>query len=205
MPRTPASLRGPGSPGIRDHLVEVTRRLIAERRAAGLTVRAIAREADVASGVIYNYFDDKEDLLAQGFLAHLDTVERTLPRPPRPGEDTLEGNLTTYVEYLLALHDAILPAFAGLLAHPEAIARFQAMPASDKGGDLHQHVESHLRAERDLGRIRAGVDTASAASLLIGACYELVLPQFGRDVQPRQERDRWAARLVETLLDGCRG
>ena len=45
-------------------------------------------------------------------------------------------------------------------------------------------------------------DTASAASLLIGACYELVLPQFGRDVQPRQERDRWAARLVETLLDG---
>ncbi|WP_019202861.1 TetR/AcrR family transcriptional regulator [Tsukamurella sp. 1534] len=191
---------------MRDHLVSATARLIAEQRAAGLTVRQIAEEAGVAAGALYNHFDDKDDLLAHGLLAHIDTVERSLARPPAAGDLTLAENLAAYLRYLVDLHEQILPAFAGLFAQPAAIARFHAFPASEKGGDLHQHVDAHLRGERDLGRLGPTVDTGAAASLLIGACYELVLPRlFGGVGAPVADGGRHLRAVVGVLLDGMTG
>ncbi|OLT03150.1 hypothetical protein BJF90_26975 [Pseudonocardia sp. CNS-004] len=206
MPRTAAALRGADNPGLRDHLVTVTERLIAERRTDGLTVRGIAREARVASGVLYNYFADKEDLLAQGLLAHITTVEQTLSGPPGPGEGSLETNLVGYLRYLLELHERILPAFAGLLPQPKVLARFNAMPAAEKGGDLHQHLAAHLRGEQRMGRLGPQVDADAAATLLIGACYDLVLPRLFRpDMAGLQDvPDEYLADLVNTFLDTAR-
>ncbi len=59
---------------LRDYLIATAARLIDERGSAGLAVRDIAREAQVADGVLYNYFEDKEDLLAHALLAHVGTV-----------------------------------------------------------------------------------------------------------------------------------
>lgn len=56
-PRRAAVLRdGRGKQSLREHLIATAERLIARRDTAGLTVRDIAREAQVASGVLYNYF-----------------------------------------------------------------------------------------------------------------------------------------------------
>jgi AcrR family transcriptional regulator len=206
MPRSAAALRGPDGPGLRDHLVRVTERLIAERRTEGLTVRGIAGEARVASGVLYNYFADKEELLAQGLLAHINTVGRTLGGPPGPGEGALEANLVAYLRYLLDLHERIIPAFAGLLTQPKVLARFNALPAAEKGGDLHQHLAAHLRTEQQIGRLGAHVDTDAAATLLVGSCYELVLPGlFHQDTAGiRDVRSEFLVSLIRTFLDSAR-
>ncbi len=58
-------LRDSDGPNLREHLIATAARLIDERGSAGLAVRDIAREAQVADGVLYNYFQDKEDLLAR--------------------------------------------------------------------------------------------------------------------------------------------
>jgi AcrR family transcriptional regulator len=206
MPRTAAALRDPDSPGLRDHLVRVSERLIAEQRPEGLTVRRIAQEARVASGVLYNYFADKEDLLAQGLLAHINTVERTLTGPPGPGEGPLEDNLVAHLRYLLDLHERILPAFAALLTQPKVLARFNALPAAEKGGDLRQHLGAHLRAEQLIGRLGPHVDTDAAATLLVGACYQLVLPRLFQQTttEPLNVPTEFIATLIGTFLDRAR-
>ena len=81
-------LRDRDGENLREHLIRTAARLLGERGSAGLAVRDIAREAQVADGALYNYFEDKEDLLAQALLAHVATVmsdaPRLMPGPARP-------------------------------------------------------------------------------------------------------------------------
>ncbi len=197
---------GGGDRTLREHLIATAERLIAEQGTAGLTVRTIAREARVADGVLYNHFADKEELLALALHAHVRSVERGLGEPPRrAGEGTVEANLRAYIARGLALHVAIMPAFAGLLHQPKVLARFKDLPNPLEGGlGLRDALTAYLRAERDLGRIAPDAAVEAAATMIVGACHELVLPRvFGGD-PPAAEAvpGDLADDLVATLLKG---
>ncbi|MGE5134724.1 MAG: TetR/AcrR family transcriptional regulator [Gemmatimonadota bacterium] len=116
-----------GGQDLREYLITTAARLIAERGAAGLAVRDIARAAKVADGVLYNYFEDKEDLLAHALLAHVGTVMHDMPPMPEPGSGTVAGNLESFIDSGLATLARVIPAFAGLVTQPNVLTRFQAM------------------------------------------------------------------------------
>ncbi|GLY64647.1 TetR/AcrR family transcriptional regulator [Amycolatopsis taiwanensis] len=158
---------------LRDHLIATTERMISVQGTAGLTVRAIAREAGVADGVLYNHFTDKEELLAHALRAHVRTVEQGLGELPEPGAGAVEANLRAYLTYGLAMHRAILPAFAGLLAQPAVLVRFTELV--EPTADWRDRLREYLHAERDLGRLAADAELESAAAMLVGVCHEFVL------------------------------
>jgi AcrR family transcriptional regulator len=109
-------------------------------------VRDIAREAKVADGVLYNYFEDKEDLLAHALLAHVGSVMAggpTLLMPP--GEGTVAENLRLFIDGGMARLVRVTPAFAGLLSQPKVLGRFHAMV----GGDSAFGAATEDAAERD--------------------------------------------------------
>lgn len=203
-PRRAAALRGAGDVELRDHLIAVAARLIARHGAAGLTVRRIAREARVADGVLYNHFADKEELLAHALQAHVAAAERTLEPPPPPGSGTLDENLRAHIAHGLALHAAILPAFAGLLTEPQVLARFAALPG---GGppSVPERLAAQLRAEQELGRVRRGVNVEVAATVISGACHELVMAHLlQRAEEPLRVPPGFVEDLAGTVLDGIR-
>lgn len=199
-PRKAAVLLRAGADGrsLREHLIATAERMISERGTAGLTVRAIAREAGVADGVLYNHFADKEELLANALHMYVRTVERGLGVLPEPGTDTVEGNLRAHLEYGLALHEAILPAFAGLLAQPAVLTRFAEL--GDHGEQWRDRLLSYLRAERKLGRLAADAQLEAAAAMIVGICHEVVLsalfPPGGASRTPTIES------VVTAVLDG---
>jgi AcrR family transcriptional regulator len=129
-PRKPAVLRGDGQ-NVREYLIVTAARLIDERGSAGLSVRDIAREAQVADGVLYNYFEDKEDLLAHALLAHVGTVMNAAPRLPPAGTGTVAENLRLFIDTGLATLTRVVPAFAGLISQPNVLKRFHAMVGGD--------------------------------------------------------------------------
>ncbi|MFF4622775.1 TetR/AcrR family transcriptional regulator [Nonomuraea jabiensis] len=201
-PRAAALSEGESLP---DHLVAAAARLLARNGAAGLTVRAIAREAQVADGVLYNHFADKEELLALAMHSHVRSVERDLPALPEPGSGDLAGNLRAYVAYGVALHLAIMPAFAGMLARPEVLTRFAALdnPVAE-GRGLRAKLADYLRGEQAIGRVSAAGHPDAAATMVVGACHELVLPHLfsgvpatGIEVPPG-----FVDHLVSTCLHG---
>ncbi len=210
-PRKASALRG-GDQSLRDHLIAAAESLMARRGTAGITVRDIAREAQVADGVLYNHFADKEDLLAQALHAHVRSVERSLGDLPgkagkasEAGEGTVEENLRAFIGHGLALHAAILPAFAGLLAQPNVLARFGDLPNPMAGGQgLRAHLAAYLRAERDLGRLAPGTDPDTAATMIVGACHELILPNLLRGATPADIEipPGFADDLVATIMSG---
>ncbi|GAA2616339.1 TetR/AcrR family transcriptional regulator [Actinomadura fulvescens] len=158
---------------LRDHLIATAARLIAERGTVGLTVRAIAREAGVADGVLYNHFADKEELLAYALRAYVRSVERTLSGLPVAGDGTVAANLRAYVAYGLAMHKSVLPAFTGFFSQPKVLARFAEI--SEPGADWRDRLLGYLRAERDLGRLPAAARVDAAATLIVGFCHETVI------------------------------
>jgi AcrR family transcriptional regulator len=129
-PRKPAALRGDDR-SLREHLIATAARLIAQRGTSGLAVRDIAREARVADGVLYNYFQDKDDLLAQALLAHLGTVMAARAPAPRAGHGTVAENLRLFIEGGMRTLSQVAPAFAGLVSQPGVLTRFHAMVGGD--------------------------------------------------------------------------
>jgi AcrR family transcriptional regulator len=130
-PRKPAVLRDGDGQNLHDYLIATAARLIGERGSAGLSVRDIAREARVADGVLYNYFEDKEDLLAHALLAHVATVMESAPQLPPAGTGTVAENLRLFIDMGIATLAQVEPAFAGLLSQPKVLKRFHAMVGGD--------------------------------------------------------------------------
>jgi len=204
-PRKASALRG-GEQSLRDHLIAAAEALLAHRGPTAITVRDIARAARVADGVLYNHFADKEDLLAQALYAHVRSVERSLgDLPGEAGVGAVEDNLRAWVTHGLALHAAVLPAFAGLIAQPKVLERFAGLPNPVAGGQgLRTCLADYLRAERDLGRLTPHADPDMAATMIVGACHEVILPALlrGDPATGIEVPDGFADDLVATVMRG---
>ncbi len=131
-PRPPATLRDRGGQDLREHLIATAARLLGERGSAGLSVRDIAREAHVADGVLYNYFADKDDLLAHALLVHVGGVMTAIPAMPAPGTGSVAANLERFIETGIEALTRVTPAFAGLLAQPGVLVRFHDMVGGEQ-------------------------------------------------------------------------
>ena len=217
-------MRADDAPNLRDHLIATAARLIGQRGTAGLAVRDIAREAQVSDGALYNYFEDKEDLLAHALLAHVGSVMGSAQPMPRPGSGTVAGNLARFIDMGLDTLIRVTPAFAGLLSQPKVLTRFRAMVGGDEAfgadgtdppgtappgeadepGGLPDMLAAYLRAEQRLGRIDPGADVDSAVTLIVGAMHGQILPRvlFGPPGQPVATPPGLSARLVGTVLSG---
>jgi AcrR family transcriptional regulator len=219
----PAVLRGSGGQNLRDHLIATAASLIDQRGSADLAVRDITREAKVADGVLYNYFEDKEDLLAHALLAHVGNVMTSGPQLlPPPGEGNVTENLRLFIDGGIAMLQRVTPAFASLLSQRKVLLRFHAMvggdasfdpaasegeahsTASDGARGLPDLLTTYLRAEQRLGRVDAAADIDAAASLIVGAIHGQILPRilFNPPGTPIATPPGLAARLAETILHG---
>jgi len=226
-PRKASVLRGGDAADLREHLIATAARLIGERGTAALTVRDIAREAQVAGGVLYNYFADKEDLLANALLAHVAAVMGSAPALlPEPGTGEVADNLEQFIAGGLEVLTRVTPAFAGLVSQPKVLARFHAMVGGDPaftgapddapdppvpgveegehGRGLPDLLGTYLRAEQGLGRIAGTADIDATVILVVGAIHGQVLPRqlFSPpgtvlSIDPDVPR-----RLAETVLAG---
>jgi len=188
-------LRDEDGPGLREYLIATAARLIAERGTAGLAVRDIAREAQVADGVLYNYFEDKEDLLTHALLAHVGSVMAAGTRMPAAGTGTVADNLREFIDAGFGVLSRVAPAFAGLLAQPKVLSRFHAIvggdPAfvgdgergereeretgeTDETGEARETprglpalLTDYLAAEQRLGRVDRDADMLAAGEMVI--------------------------------------
>jgi AcrR family transcriptional regulator len=224
-PRKPVVLRDGDGRDLREYLIATAARLIGERGSAGLAVRDIAREAQVADGVLYNYFEDKEDLLAHALLAHVGSVMQAAPQMPAAGSGTVAGNLRLFIERGLQTLARVAPAFAGLVSQPRVLSRFHAMvggdaafvggverraepapegPDPDEPRGLPDTLRGYLLAEQRLGRIDQAADVDAAVTLIVGTIHGEILPRvlLAPPGRPVITEPGLAGRVADTVLRG---
>ncbi|MEP7053886.1 MAG: helix-turn-helix domain-containing protein [Actinomycetota bacterium] len=197
-PRRPVALPGADKDAVRRHLVDAAAAVLRRRRTASVTVREIASEAGVASGLLYNHFADKAELIAAAVIERGPAFAADDTGPlSRPGESTVADNLHGYATQAMEAVRDVLPVI--LTAPPELIHRIAA--AVHAGSNPHlaarSHLSRYLRAEQQLGRVRADADADIAALLIVGALHELVI--FANLGGPTEDDAVMLRRIVDAV------
>lgn len=176
-------------------LLEATRQLLAERPLGGFTTDDVAARAGVSVGTLYQYFEDKSDLVRALGEAHLEEVTRAVAslRPP----DERGPELLDYARALLRtmrdtharvprLHEA-LQEVGVQRALAEALSRSEA--------------SARASLERVAARLPGGArgtEGALAYDLVERFAHKRVAPGEAPDAVERM-LDRYAVELVRAL------
>ncbi len=191
MPRPlPASIvahTGGHLDAVRAHILDATHRVIATHGLAGASTRAIAAEAGLGAGTLYNYFDDRLQLVARSIVRRAVVLAESLDDlPARAGRDTVRENLRFVMRHAATVMDELVPLLAAAFSDPELLAAFRHEIATQHPSlDPGLPVERYLEAERDLGRISPNANCRAAASLLVSLTHDRAFHRFLRGTAAR--------------------
>lgn len=196
MPRSlPAhvlALTDGDSEAVRQHVLAAARRVIDAKGLAAASTRAIAEEAGISGGTLYNYFDNHTRLLAQAIVGR--ASESTGPAqdlPQRAGHGTVADNLAYFLRQAATILDQLVPAFAATFSDSALLGAVRAeLGRAAPLNDPARTVEQYLRAERDLGRIASDADCRGAAALVVSLCHDDAFNRYlrGPGGRPRSRR-----------------
>jgi len=191
---------------LRDRILEATSRVVRERGVAGTRMSAIAKSAGCAEGSIYRYFTGKHELLREVLRLWVTGPTGLLHGfAARAGTSTVRANLDEAARAALSTYRELVPLAAAVFADSELRAAQRELL---EGGELDPHgaavaLAEYLRAEQDLGRVRAGADTEAAARALLDSCFgqSFVGALLDRN-DSEGERDRYAGGLADLVARG---
>ncbi|HEX9034435.1 MAG TPA: helix-turn-helix domain-containing protein, partial [Streptosporangiaceae bacterium] len=158
---------------VRAHILGAARRVIAERGLAAASTRAIAEQAGVAGGTLYNYFDGHTDLVAKSIVRHAsDLTGAVSGLAQRAGQGTVEQNLRWFARQAVTVLDELVPAYAAAFSDSALLAAVRSEVAAGLAEDPAAVVERYLGAERDLGRVAPDTDCRTVASIVVSLCHD---------------------------------
>lgn len=188
----------------RSQIVDVARRLFAQRGYRSTTTRDLARAAGISDALLYRYFESKEELLRAvvdrgiaGFAAMGGAagVGRDRPLPER-----LQHLGRAFIETLAAQRD-LLMLFASeheLLADDARLVSFIDWAAGGFGAELGERAAA--------GEVRQGIDGYLFARSFMGTLVAFVLLQqsLGMDRIHPVDRQRYLDELVALYVRGAK-
>jgi AcrR family transcriptional regulator len=159
----------------RDRIVDAAARVMRTEGLAGATTKEIARAAGLSEAALYKHFRDKEELFLHVLHDRLPPfVWLVKELPERGGRETVAGNLEEVARMAVRFYEESIPLGAALFAEPQLLARHrEALLAVDAGP--HRAIDlvaGYVRAEQEAGRAASTVGAETAASLLLGACFQ---------------------------------
>ncbi len=172
MPKPSAAtsgIRSPASPG-RDRVVEVveaTGRVIAREGLEGASLRSIARELGVTTGVLTHYFRDKEDLLGfvlASIFGGLEVGNRTLLDQAPDVDMTIEALMRVLPNSPGSVDwwKVWLAFTVAALSRPE-----RAEAHADKYADLRRYWVKVMRRLQSAGLLKPDIDPVVEAETLV--------------------------------------
>jgi AcrR family transcriptional regulator len=178
--------------------MEATWRVIANDGLTAASTRAIAEEAGISGGTLYNYFENHVQLVAKSIINQARTLTNPVAAlPSRAGQGTVEVNLRYFVRKAGAALDKLVPTLAAAISDKDLLdAVRQEMTAVDPLIDPAGVVERYLLAERTLGRIAPHADCSAAASIMTSMCHD---DAFQRYLQGTSGKSKSRNREIEFI------
>ena len=176
----------------RHRILQVARRLFAQKGYEATTTRDLAQAAQIASGTLFNYFATKEAIVAcLAGEAMADALDEVDARGPGAA-DTLE-------EDLFAVVAAGLRKLRPLRRHLPALLETALSPLATAPGDESASLRAgHLETVAALAARHGHGELSATALQLYWTLYTGVLVFWANDKSPKQE-DTLA--LIDDSLD----
>ena len=156
----------------RDKILAGSLDVFAERGFAAASMQEIADQSGVSKGLLYHYFDSKEELLVAAIRSRLDSLLEVTDRIGRyeAPADRLAGLIDGLIQHVVE-RPAVFRLYLTLTMQTSVGARERA------GADLREPLEAYLRRIQDLfgelGSSDAEVDALLFRSALLGICLRL--------------------------------
>jgi AcrR family transcriptional regulator len=175
MPKIPASERDAFYESRRAALADVALKLWAERGFDQTSVAAIAREAGIAKGTFYLYFESKGALLLEvlrrnSLVPNVLALIRDLQTESL--EDAVHGFVRGAWRHLCEHREVILVALREMPTHLEAAREAVAQVMVPTNAALARYLESRVAPER-----AGGISSVIAVRALIGMIIVVFLTQ----------------------------
>jgi AcrR family transcriptional regulator len=179
-PEVVASAGGSEAPAVRDHILDAAHRVIATQGLAAASTRAVAAEAGIATGTVYNYFDNRLALLAQAISRRIRLQARPIDDlVAEAGKATVAANLRKVARQAAEVLDEMVPLFAAAFSDTELLhALHHEVAAGGLAVDPAAPIERYLVAEQGLGRVAADADCRAAASTVISLCHDRAFHRY---------------------------
>jgi AcrR family transcriptional regulator len=194
LPASVAAITDGDVDAVRNHIMRAAHQVIANRGLAMASTRAIAEEAGLASGTLYNYFGNRQQLLAKAIVWHAAGLIAGIDDLPlRAGHDTVVGNLRLFAHQAAVVLDQLVPVFAAAFSDSGLLGAMRRelvdMHLVDRPAGA---VEQYLLAERGLGRVRPDADCRAAAAVMASLCHDRAFQRYllgasGESSVPDQE------------------
>jgi AcrR family transcriptional regulator len=174
--------------------------LFSKRGYHATTVKDIAGRAGVSTGLVYQYFGDKEDILFLALQAVLDTYKERIPRAIEGTEDPLQRFRAAVHAYCRVI-DANIAATVLVYRETKSLSRPRRDVIKRKETETNALIEARVR-----DCIRAGLFEKVDAALLtyqivmIAHAWALKAWHFAGTMTVDQYVDRNLALLLHPLL-----
>lgn len=189
----------------REHILEAAIRVFARRGYHGARVSDIAAEADIAYGLVYHYFKNKEEILRTIFEERWNAFLHVV--------DQIAEGSGSAAEKLHAVAGLILYAYRRrpdwvkvLVLEIQRSSRFSEPEQIRAVGRLFQSVARVVRAGQQAGELRQDIDAQLACLAFIGALETMITSQVLGVMQlpeePAASDDRTVRAVVELFLGG---
>jgi AcrR family transcriptional regulator len=175
---------------------------------ARATTKEIAQQAGFSEATLYKHFANKTEIFVavlQERAPGLAEILRTLDQ--RVGQGTVAQNLADVTRAAMAFYDQAFIIAVGVFSERRVLEALRAdlsrMGAGPEGVNLA--VAAYLRAEQEVGRVRAGLDPEAAASLLMGACLQRAFFRhfYDREMEDPEARSTEFVRVMIAGLEAA--
>jgi len=184
----------------RSQIVAVAIELFGKRGYHGTTVRAIAERAGMSTGLVYQYFGDKEDVLFLAILTVLDSYRERIPIAAGEASDPLarfRAAVHAYCRVIDANIDATVLAYRETKSLPKS--RRDAIKAREI--ETNALIEAHIRDCVAAGIfVPTDVELLAYQIIMFAHAWALKAWHFRGTMSVTQFADRNLALLLHPLL-----
>ena len=210
MARQPLAVLQPAAPGLarvrrdkRALILDAAIKVFARKGYHGCRISDIAREADIAYGLVYHYFTNKEEILRtifeerwSGFLELVDEIAAR--------ETPVEDKLVSIAALMLNAYRVRPDWVKVLVLELQRTSRFAEPGQIRAVGLLFQSVARILRAGQEAGELRPDLDPDVACYVFIGA-LEIVITSLVLDLIKIEEKapseSEYYLKVARTVVD----
>lgn len=134
----------------RQAILDAAMKVFAQRGYSAATIRAIAREANIAQGTIYLYFPSKRDILLALYRSMiLESLEEIMARPEKGDDETfLTSLLVDRIRRLRQNARAVRFAFTELPFHDELREKFYREIVLEQLGRIQAFLKDRITQGR---------------------------------------------------------
>jgi len=184
----------------RIQILDAAARLFAEKGFHRTTTKDIAEAADVSEGTLYNYFENKEDMLL-GIMSRLSESQHLTPSLiwsiPDDARQFLFTMLSQRKQFVEENGTMLQSVFSEILVDPDLRRQYY----QELLVPSFELLEAHLHARRDLGQIR-DVDLPLAVRVLIALTTGLFFLDVLGDPLVKERWDDLSGLITSIFFDG---